>query len=207
MLAFEELEEVVLDVERALNDRPLSYEENDVELPVLTPYSLLHVNPSYLPELESHNIDDRELRKREKFLKRCKESMWKRWSKEYIRGLREQHRRKVNKNGQYPDIGDAVIVHDGDEKNRNKWKLAIVSRLIEGRDGTVRAVKLRTAKGQLERSIQHLYPLELSCDNVQQNSSLNPTVAEFQPRSKRNAAKIAEIRILDLAAEDGDEEL
>ncbi len=205
MLAFEELEEVVLDVERALNDRPLSYVENDVELPVLTPYSLLHVNPSYLPELESHNIDDRELRKREKFLKRCKESMWKRWSKEYIRGLREQHRRKVNKNGQYPDIGDAVIVHDGDEKNRNKWKLAIVSRLIEGRDGTVRAVKLRTAKGQLERSIQHLYPLELSCDNVQQNSSLNPTVAEFQPRSKRNAAKIAEIRIQDLAAEDGDE--
>ena len=207
MLAFEELEEVVLDVERALNDRPLSYVENDVELPVLTPYSLLHVNPSYLPELESHNIDDRELRKREKFLKRCKESMWKRRSKEYIRSLREQHRRKVNKNGQYPDIGDAVIVHDGDEKNRNKWKLAIVSRLIEGRDGTVRAVKLRTVKGQLERSIQHLYPLELSCDNVQQNSSLNPTVAEFQPRSKRNTAKIAEIRIQDLAAEDGDEEL
>ena len=104
-LEFEELEEVVLDVERALNDRPLSYLENDVELPVLTPYSLLHINPSYIPELEAHNINDRELRKRERFLKRCKESMWKRWSKEYVRGLREQHRRKSVKEGQHPRVG------------------------------------------------------------------------------------------------------
>ena len=36
-LTWNELEEVLLDVEVALNDRPLSYVEDDVQLPVLTP--------------------------------------------------------------------------------------------------------------------------------------------------------------------------
>ena len=38
MLRWAELEEVVLDVEVALNNRPLGYLEDDVELPVLTPH-------------------------------------------------------------------------------------------------------------------------------------------------------------------------
>ena len=53
MLRWTELEEV-LDVEVALNNRPLGYLEDDVELPVLTPHSMLHINTSYLPELEVH---------------------------------------------------------------------------------------------------------------------------------------------------------
>ena len=36
-LTFNELKEVLLDVEVALNNRPLSYVEEDVQLPVLTP--------------------------------------------------------------------------------------------------------------------------------------------------------------------------
>ena len=43
-----ELEDVVLDVEVALNDRPLSYLEDDIELPVLTPATMLNVNSSQL---------------------------------------------------------------------------------------------------------------------------------------------------------------
>ena len=53
---------VVLDVEVALNNRPLSYIEEDVELPVVTPNSMLNINPSVLPELKSHHIDNRDLR-------------------------------------------------------------------------------------------------------------------------------------------------
>jgi hypothetical protein len=48
MLTLEELQDVVLDVEVALNDRPLSYLEDDVELPVLTPNSMLNINPKCL---------------------------------------------------------------------------------------------------------------------------------------------------------------
>ena len=189
-LTFEGLEEVVLDIETALNGCPLNYLEDDVELPVLTPHSLMHINPSYLPELKTHHVEDGDLRKKAKFLKRCKESMWKRWSKEYVCGLREQHRRKVNKAGQCPQDGEAVIIQNGEEKNRNKWKLAIVAELITGRDGSVRAARLKTSKGRLERAIQHLFPLELSCDEIPPKPPLNPTAITFQPKGKRNAAAV-----------------
>ena len=55
---------MVLDVEVALNNRPLSYIKDDVELPVLIPNSMLNINPSVLPELKTHHIDNRDLRKR-----------------------------------------------------------------------------------------------------------------------------------------------
>lgn len=38
------LEEVVLDVEVALNNRPLTYLDQDIQLPVLTPNSMLHLD-------------------------------------------------------------------------------------------------------------------------------------------------------------------
>jgi hypothetical protein len=43
-LKWSELEDVILDVEVALNNRPLTYLEDDIELPALTPNSLLQVN-------------------------------------------------------------------------------------------------------------------------------------------------------------------
>ena len=55
-LKWSELEEVVLDVEVAMNNRPLSYLEEDIQAPVFTPNSMLQINPSYLPELETQQI-------------------------------------------------------------------------------------------------------------------------------------------------------
>ena len=90
-LTWTELEEVVLDVEIAVNNRPLAYVEDDVQLPVLTPNSLLFGQPNLLPELQPHHLEDRSLRKRARYLKRCKEAVWKRWTGEYVRSLRERH--------------------------------------------------------------------------------------------------------------------
>ena len=81
----------MLDVEVKLNNRPLTYLKGDSELPVLMPNSMLHINPGYLPELPAHQLPDKDLRKRAKFLLKCKEAMWKRWTSEYVRSLREQH--------------------------------------------------------------------------------------------------------------------
>ena len=89
-LSWEELSEVVLDVEVALDNRPLSYIEDDVELPVLTPNSMLTIYQSVLLELKPHHVDNRDLRKRAKFMIKCKESAWKRWSREYVKSLRQR---------------------------------------------------------------------------------------------------------------------
>lgn len=67
-LSWSELSDVVLDVQIAINGQPLSYLEEDVEMPVLTPSSMLHLQPTQLPELSAHHIQEPDLRKRAKHL-------------------------------------------------------------------------------------------------------------------------------------------
>ena len=196
-LKWSELEDVILDVEVALNNRPLTYLEDDIELPVLTPNSLLQVNATYIPEEEAHHIAEKDLRKRARFLRRCKQAVWDRWSREYVRGLREQHRQTGNKNAVHPKIGEVVIVRE-ENKPRNTWRTAVVTRLITGKDGVVRGAVVKTGKGTLERAVQHLFPLELSCD-LNNSPQLNPDATDFHPRPKRAAAEAARVAIRELA--------
>lgn len=49
-LSWNELEEVLLDVEVRLNNRPLCYVEDDVQLPVLTPSAMMFGQPKLIPE-------------------------------------------------------------------------------------------------------------------------------------------------------------
>ena len=86
-LTWEELADVLLDIEITLSNRPLSYIQDDLRNPILTPNSLMFVLSNVLPEIESHGVDERDLRKRDKFLKRCKDAVWKRWTNEYVRGV------------------------------------------------------------------------------------------------------------------------
>ena len=91
LLTWAELQDVLLDVDVTLNNRPLSYVEDDPQLPVLTPNSFLFGHLNLLPELEHHHLESPDLRRRAKYLKRCKDVMWRRWTDDYLRGLREQH--------------------------------------------------------------------------------------------------------------------
>ena len=61
ILSFKQLENIVIDVEVALNNQPLSYLEDDIELPVLTPAAMLCINPSRLPELKPRHLDEKDL--------------------------------------------------------------------------------------------------------------------------------------------------
>jgi hypothetical protein len=96
------------------------------------------------------------------------------------------------------NIGDVVIIKS-DEKNRAKWQLGIVEELFKGRDGVVRAVRLRAGMNFLERPPIHLYPLELSCDKKEKKNQepLNPDVPPFRP--KRDAAVAARQQIQEVA--------
>ena len=136
----------------ALNGRSLSYVEDDHQLPILTPNSLLYPLSNVIPDLDAHHIDEHDLRKRAKHLGSCKQIIWKWWSTKYVRGLRE----RPNLNHQSKTLtlkpGYVVIIR-GDDSDRNKWRLGVVKELIEGRDGLVRAAKLRAARGTLESAV------------------------------------------------------
>ena len=190
VLTWKELTEVVLDIEIALNNRPLSYMEDDIQLPTLTPNVLVYGESHTIPEQDVDGIEDKDLRRRARYLKRCKDMLWNRWTGEYIKALRERHNMKHKTKNQQITEGEVVIIKN-EERNRGRWDLGIIVKLITGRDGVVRAAKLRAGKSFLERPVQHLYPLELSCD-MQDGSTLalNPDAKEF--RSRRRAAQVAE---------------
>ena len=92
--------------------------------------------------------------------------------------------------------------------------MGIITDVFPGPDNTVRAVQVKTSKSCLGRAVQHLYPLELSCDvdrdgvrrtngNLNtDNDKLNPEAAGFRP--KRNAAAIAELKIIDITQEENE---
>ena len=129
LLRWKELQEVLLDVEITLNNRPLSYAEDDVQMPFLTPNAMLFLNSNLLPELQPHHIETADLRKRAKHLLKCRKAIWSRWTKEYLRSLRERHRAQRGAGGDAPAVGDVVIVKTED-KRRGKWPLGIIENII-----------------------------------------------------------------------------
>ena len=203
-LKWEELQEVMLDIEIALNNRPLGYVEDDAQLPLLTPNALQFGLPNSLPEEDPDSLENVDLRKRARYLRRCKDALWSRWTKEYITALRERHNLKYKSKTPLLKVGDVVLVKSN-SKNRAKWNIGIVEKLIKGRDGIIRAARLRAGKSYLERAIQHLYPLELSCNNWErpQQAQMNPAAREFRPR---RTAAVDEEAIDDILMEDEEDE-
>ena len=177
----EELEEVILDLEIHLNNRPLSYVDDDVELPIITPNALMFgIAPERSLEDDVKSFTDSDLRKRAKYVRRCKESLWQRWRNEYVRGLREQHNMNTGTRTIQVAVGDVVtILNENKEKNRAKWNLGIVDQVYPGPDGVVRSVRLRAGKSFLNRPVQKLYPLERSvaqCRGEFENTDTIPTI-------------------------------
>ena len=194
-LRWNELQDILLDVEVALNNRPLTYLTYPIQMPTLTPNAMMFVGSTSLPELAAHHLEDTDLRKWAKYLFKCKEAIWRRWSNEYLRGLRERHNQKHKNTSFTVAIGDVVIIQS-EERNRGKWPLGVVEK--KGRDGVVRAVKLRAGQSFLERAVNQLYPLELSCDrdDLKPSAKLNPAAPTFRPT--RDAAIAARERIQEI---------
>ena len=132
--------------------------EDDLQFPVLTPNVMMFRKGSLLPTEDPNQIVDRDLRKRAIHLERCKQALWNKWHAEYIRALRERHNLKHKPHELTVKTSDVVLIK-GEEKSCGKWKMGIVKQIIPGRYRNVRAVKLKSVKGEMERTIQQLYPL------------------------------------------------
>ena len=135
-LSWDELSQVLLNADTQVNRRPLIYVEDDLELPILRPASFLFQRYPQLPEQPAWKVKDKDLKRRSKFLKSCKDQLWNRWQREHLSSLRERHN-LVHKVAKYQvEVGDVVIV--GSE-NKN---VAIVEAIYLGHDGHTRAVQL-----------------------------------------------------------------
>ena len=137
----------MLDVEINLNNRPLTYIEEDNAHQPLTPNSLLSERNVVSPtdqEVTSENVREAFI-KRQKYVLKFKEAAWRRFHHEYLVALRERH--NLNHKDKYAgiQIGDVVIIK-GESNNWGDRKLAIVEKLHSGKDNVISAVGLRAAK-------------------------------------------------------------
>ena len=101
--------------------------------------------------------------------------------------------------------GDVVLIK-GDERNRGKWKIGIIESFIVGRDGVIRGARLRAGKSHIELAMQHLFPMELSCDIYPtEDIGTNEKQEKSSERTTRAAAVEACERIANIARNELDE--
>ena len=205
LLTFKELEDVLVDIEISVENCPLTYQGEEFDCQPLTPNMLIFSGNVRIAEVD-YDVEDERLAyvKREKYLQKCKDQMWNRWTTDYVKELRERHIQKKTGNVTVKE-GDVVIIK-GDEKNLRFWKLGIVTSLIKRKDGVIREVKLRAGKGIMERPLQHIYPLELRTETKQ----LNLKAKEFKPETMvgkptRGAKESAKALIKHFADDNTDE--
>ncbi|XP_062712768.1 uncharacterized protein LOC134289942 [Aedes albopictus] len=143
-----------------INTRPLTYLPQDsTETEALTPNHFLRgtVSGADVKVEESSTPAEalRNLYKRSQFLA---DRMWERWSREYLPTI--NRRSKWFDDRQPLQEGDLVFVVDG--KNRKCWRRGVIEAVIQGSDGRVRQVDVRTADGKVQRrGVVNLAALEV----------------------------------------------
>lgn len=154
---FEEFSTLLARIESCLNSRPLCpLSENMESLDVLTPGHFLIGGPLLAaPEVE---ISETPLSivNRWQRVKALNQRLCMRWKDEYLKDLQKRYKWKFMQRN--IEIGDMVVIRE-DNLPTNEWRLGRVEKVHIGKDGHVRVVGLRTARGVVTRPVVKLVVL------------------------------------------------
>ena len=171
-LTYEELQTVLLEIERIVNNRPITYVYPAELETCVTPNHLIF---GHRLEYESvsdapviHNISVENVSKK---VDTTLKHFWSRWAKEYLSELRERQRIIGGNNARVIKSGDVVIVHE-DFVPRHMWRLGLIENLIKGKDGHVRGAYVRIGKTgvTIKRAVNKLFPVECYKEDVNKAS-------------------------------------
>ena len=177
-----QLETILVEIEGCINSRPLTYVEEH-NIPLTPSHFLLGRNSPFVRVQTANTPQDKndfcQIDKEQKF---ALEKFWLMWSEDYIRNLPSlgSGRSKVDLS-----VGSLVLIRE-EGKPRLKWPLGKVVKVHKGKDGLVRAVSLKTEKGELVRAVKKLHKLEVS-DSVSEppeNSGEVPKSDPVMPKSR-----------------------
>jgi len=161
-----ELETLLVEIEGCINSRPLTnFDPNEPEN-LLTPNHFLvgkmmheksHVDDFEAPMSASDLSDAHDARTT------ALNRFWDIWSTHYLKSLRPLVSRFRSRGA--PPVGSVVMIRD-DNLPRLQWPLGVIEENYRGRDGLIRAMKVRTSNGSFTRPIQRLYDLEVTSTDV-----------------------------------------
>ncbi|GBN35216.1 hypothetical protein AVEN_2893-1 [Araneus ventricosus] len=108
---------------------------------------------------ECNAVDHFNLNKRAKYRLILQKKLRKRFRAEYLGAFLQ---RPENKRTAKIAVRDVFLIGADNIKHIN-WALGKVIEIVPGREGVTRLVKLQTARDELIRPIERLYPLDSRC--------------------------------------------
>ena len=153
----EQLRTFLVDVEKVLNDRPITPVSSDPQdLEALTPSHILLLRQNSSLPPDTFEECDR-FKARWKHVQVLSNEFWRRWIKEYLLTLQERQKWLQPK----PNfkVGDLVLLAD---KNlpRGQWPKALIEQTFPDSEGMVFQVVIRKANGVHHRDVCKLCLLE-----------------------------------------------
>ena len=166
-----------------MNSRPLTFVGDELDSgSLLTPLLFLLGKPSSLKStinvkdiaVEPSDLDERLELRQQHF-----HAFWECWVNEYVRNL-PPFKGSCGGKGSIK-VGSVVLVQ-GEGTNRLQWPLGVIQAIHPGRDGLVRCVEVKTAKGLFTRPIQRMHSLEMidhpTLSDVRSIDARNDTVSD-----------------------------
>ena len=173
LLSDESLVTLMAEVERILNNRPLTPVSSDPrDLEALSPSQLLLLKPNRCLPLGVFEKENNYSRRRWRQIQYLANIFWRRWVREYLPLL--QTRQKWVEKRRNLKVGDLVLVVDTGVQ-RGDWPLGRIEEVHAGADRLVRSVTVRTAAGVYERPISKICFLEETFQSDEQE--VGPTEA------------------------------
>ncbi|KAL7079481.1 hypothetical protein ACQ4LE_000995 [Meloidogyne hapla] len=194
LLSFEELWTLLIEVERIVNERPMSYISDAENITPLRPINLA------IPCLKSQNLDinPREFDKddstyfendnRELLIQKYSQALnisqkfWETWKNTYLLNLWEKYNNcRTEKSGKFPEINEVVIVEEVNAP-RSSWRLGKIQKLISSRTAII-----KIGNKEYERAIKHLYPLEITNKTSQNNNQVKDNIQNDINQTNKNS--------------------
>lgn len=158
LLNDEGLSTLMTEVEKILNDRPITQVSNDSQDPEpLSPNKLLIMRSNSCVPPGLFDKDDIYCRRWWRQVQYLADVFWRRWTREYIPTL--QVRQKWPNIRRNLAVNDLVLVCD-DSVARGHWPLGRVLEVSEGRDGLVRSCRVKVNGTEKVRPLSRLCLLE-----------------------------------------------
>ena len=151
------LHTALCEIERILNDRPVTKLSQDInDYSTLTPnHLLLNRRNASISALESSN-ESTFYQHSWKQINEISELFWTRWRKQYLPMLQERQKWLQKR----PNFKPGHLVLLVGNTPRGTWPKGIISDVFPGSDGCTRAVLIRTASGTFRRDIRKICMLE-----------------------------------------------
>ena len=157
VLSYVEFQTVVYEASQLVNQRPIGRNStNPEEGTYLCPNDLLlGRSTAHIPQ--GPFAEKSSVRQRLQFIQEIVNNFWKRWSREVFPSLVVEPKWHTEKRNAMP--GDVVMIQDSNTV-RGEWKLGMITKILESKDGRVRNVEVRYKNGKtdikVKRPVQRL---------------------------------------------------